>query len=32
VIAAAHVKGERSGVALLGNGPAGGALFELRLP
>jgi signal transduction histidine kinase len=32
VIAAAHVKDGSSGVAVLGNHPEGGALFELRLP
>jgi K+-sensing histidine kinase KdpD len=32
VIAAAHLKDGSSGVAVLGNHPDGGALFELRLP
>jgi signal transduction histidine kinase len=32
VIAAAHIKDHSSGVAVLGNSPGGGALFELRLP
>jgi signal transduction histidine kinase len=32
VIAAAHVKDDCAGVAVLGNSPGGGALFELRLP
>ena len=32
VIAAAHVKGNGSGVAVLSNSAGGGALFELRLP
>ena len=32
VIAAAHTKDDSCGVAVLGNSPGGGALFELRLP
>ncbi|HEY4318407.1 MAG TPA: HAMP domain-containing sensor histidine kinase [Herbaspirillum sp.] len=32
VIAAAHIKDGSGGVAVLGNHPEGGALFELRLP
>ena len=32
VIAAAHIKDENSGVAVLRNSAGGGALFELRLP
>jgi signal transduction histidine kinase len=32
VIAAAHVRGDAGGVAVLSNSAGGGALFELRLP
>lgn len=31
-IAVAHIRNDRTGAALLGNRPEGGALFELRLP
>ena len=31
-IAMAHIRNDRTGAALLGNRPEGGALFELRLP